>query len=456
MDRTTALSLPFRSVLVANRGAVAARVIRAVKALGLRAIAVHSEADADAPYLAEADAVYAIGPAPARDSYLNQDRLLEVARLAGAEAVHPGYGFLSENASFARRVVEAGLTFIGPSPRCLAAMGEKTEARALMARHGLPVAAGSGLLPDDAAAVLAAARGIGFPLLVKPAAGGGGIGMRAATDEATLLAAVERARALAGRSFGDAGVYLERLVERPRHVEFQVLGDQHGKVRHVFERDCSVQRRHQKVLEETPAPGLPRAEAEAMAAQAAAVLAQLGYDNIGTVEMLLGADGRFTFLEMNTRLQVEHGVTEMATGLDLVAAMIQLAGGARLEQVLPDDISLNGHAIEARVYAENPQNFYPSPGPLTRFRPPPAAAGLRVETGYAEGMTVTPHYDPMLAKVIAHAPTRAGAITALEQALHGFEVVGIKTNIPFLHRVLASDAFRAGQVHTGLAQEVRG
>ncbi len=450
------MSLPFRSVLVANRGAVAARVIRAVKALGLRAIAVHSEADAGAPYLAEADAVHAIGPAPARDSYLNQDRLLEVARAAGAEALHPGYGFLSENAGFARRVVAAGLTFIGPSPRWLAAMGEKTEARALMAQHGLPVAAGSGLLPDDTEAVLAAARGIGFPVLVKPAAGGGGIGMLAAADEAALLAAVERARALAGRSFGDAGVYLERLVERPRHVEFQVLGDQHGQVRHVFERDCSVQRRHQKVLEETPAPGLPRDRAGAMAAQAAAVLAQLGYDNIGTVEMLLGADGRFTFLEMNTRLQVEHGVTEMATGLDLVAAMIRLAGGARLEQVLPADITLNGHAIEARVYAENPVNFYPSPGPLTRFRPPPATPGLRVETGYAEGMTVTPHYDPMLAKVIAHAPTRDGAIAALEQALHGFEVAGIKTNIPFLHRVLASEAFRAGQVHTGLAQEVKG
>ncbi len=448
-------SLPFRSVLVANRGAVAARVIRAVKALGLRAIAVHSEADAGAPYLAEADAVHAIGPAPARESYLNQDRLLELARAAGADALHPGYGFLSENAGFATRVEATGLTFIGPAPRWLAAMGEKTEARALMARHGMPVAAGSGLLPDDAAAVLAAGRGIGFPVLVKPAAGGGGIGMLAAADEAALLAAVERARALAGRSFGDAGVYLERLVERPRHVEFQVLGDRHGQVRHVFERDCSVQRRHQKVLEESPAPMLPRPQATAMAEQAAAVLARLGYDNIGTVEMLLGADGSFIFLEMNTRLQVEHGVTEMVTGLDLVAAMIRLAGGARLEQVLPAAIALSGHAIEARVYAENPVNFFPSPGPLNRFRPPPADAGLRVETGYAEGMVVTPHYDPMLAKVIAHAPTRDGAIARLEEALHGFEVAGIRTNIPFLHRVLASEAFRAGQVHTGLAQELK-
>ena len=439
----------FAKVLVANRGAVAARVIRALRGLGVRSVAVFSEADAGAPYLAEADEAHAIGPAPARDSYLNQDRLLEVAALTGADAVHPGYGFLSENAGFARWVEAAGLRFIGPSPRWIEAMGEKTSARALMARHGMPMAAGSGLLgAEDAAAE--AAR-IGYPLLVKPAAGGGGIGMLAAADEAALLAAVERSRAMATRSFANAQVYLEKLVERPRHVEFQMLGDRHGNVRHLFERDCSVQRRHQKVIEESPAPGV---DAGLMAARAAAILAQLGYDNIGTVEMLLGADGAFSFLEMNTRLQVEHAVTEMVTGVDLVAAMIRLAAGARLDDVLPAEISVRGHAIEARVYAEDPVRFLPSPGPLLRFRPPAGTATLRVETGYREGMVVTPHYDPLLAKVIAHAPTRDSAIAALGEALAGFEVQGLKCNIAFIQRVLASAAFRAGQVHTGLAQEL--
>ncbi len=439
----------FAKVLVANRGAVAARVIRALRLLGVRSVAVFSEADAGAGYVAEADEAHAIGPAPARDSYLNQDRLLDVAAQTGADALHPGYGFLSENAGFARRVQAAGLAFIGPSPRWIDAMGEKTSARALMAKHGMPMAAGSGLL--GAADAAAEAARIGYPVLVKPAAGGGGIGMLAVQDEASLLAAVERSRAMASRSFASVQVYLEKLVLRPRHVEFQMLGDQHGNVRHLFERDCSVQRRHQKVIEESPAPGV---DATPMAARAAAILAQLGYDNIGTVEMLLGADGAFSFLEMNTRLQVEHAVTEMVTGVDLVTVMIRLAAGARLDAVLPAEIKVQGHAIEARVYAEDPVRFLPSPGPLRRFRPPTESATLRVETGYREGMVVTPHYDPLLAKVIVHAPTRDGAIAALSEALAGFEVQGIKCNIAFIQRVLASDAFRAGLVHTGLAQEL--
>lgn len=447
---------PFAKVLVANRGAVAVRIIRALKQLGVRSVAVYSEADAQAPHVAEADEAHAIGPAPARDSYLNQDRVLEVAARCSADALHPGYGFLSENAGFARRVTAAGLTFIGPSARWIEAMGEKTRARALMAERGLPVAAGSGLLPADPAGIAAAGARIGYPVLVKPAAGGGGIGMIAARDEATLLAAVERSRSMASRSFADAEVYLERLAERPRHVEFQMLGDRHGQVRHLFERDCSVQRRHQKVIEEAPAPKLPRARLEGLAAETAAVLAGLGYDNIGTVEMLLGADGGFHFLEMNTRLQVEHAVTEMVTGLDLVAAMIRVAAGARLQDVLPAEIAVHGHAIEARVYAEDPRTFFPSPGPLALFRPPPEVPGLRVETGYREGMAVTPHYDPLLAKVIVHAPTRDAAIADLAEALGRFEVAGLKTNLPFLLRVLASDPFRAGEVHTGLAQEAKG
>ena len=444
-------SLPFTSVLVANRGAIARRVIRCLREYGVRSVAVYSEADAGLPYLAEADEAHCIGPGPARESYLLGDGILELARELRVDAVHPGYGFLSENVAFARAAKAAGIVFIGPSPKAIEAMGEKTAARTLMGGKGLPLARGSAILPMDNDAVLAAARDIGFPVLVKPAGGGGGIGMLAATDEKSLLAAVERARGLAGRSFANADVYLEKLIETPRHIEFQVVGDQFGNVRHLFERDCSLQRRHQKVIEESRAPGVPVAELDAMAEVAARAVAELGYDNVGTVEMLRGADGAFSFLEMNTRLQVEHAVTEMLTGVDLVAAQIRAAGGERLSDILPGTITPVGHAIEARVYAEDPKSFFPSPGPLTHFRPPAASASLRVDTGYAEGCTVTPFYDPMIAKVIAHGPTRDVAMDRLAEGLAGFEVVGIKTNIPFVLKALAHEEFRAGRVHTGLA-----
>ncbi len=444
----------FGTVLVANRGAVARRVIRACRALGVRSVAVYSEADAGLPYLAEADEAHLVGPAPPRESYLDPDRLLRLAAERGVDAVHPGYGFLSENAGFAARVAAAGMVFIGPGAALIGQMGEKTRARALMAGRGLPVAAGSAVLGDDPATAAAAAEAIGYPVLVKPAGGGGGIGMLAAADPAALQRAVERARSAAARSFGNAAIYLERLLERPRHIEFQVLGDRHGAVRALFERDCSVQRRHQKVLEESPAPGVPRAELDAMAAKVAGVLQDLGYDNIGTVEMLRAADGTFSFLEVNTRLQVEHAVTEMVTGVDLVAAMIRSAAGERLGAILPEVVALDGHAVEARVYAEDPKTFFPSTGPLTRFRPPGERAGLRVETGYAEGAVVTPFYDPLLAKVIVHAPTRDAALDGLAEALAGFEVAGVKTNLPFLQRVIGDGAFRTGAVHTGLVGEV--
>ncbi len=371
-----------------------------------------------------------------RESYLHADTLLRVAAQRGVDAVHPGYGFLSENAGFARAVEAAGFTWIGPRPDLIEAMGEKTRARAAMAARGLPVAAGSPPLGPDPAEAAAAAAAIGYPVLVKPAGGGGGIGMLAAADEAALHAAVARARSAAGRSFGDAAVYLERLLQRPRHIEFQVLGDRHGGVAALFERDCSLQRRYQKVLEESPAPNLSRAELDALGAQVAAVLGGLGYDNIGTVEMLRAADGSWSFLEVNTRLQVEHAVTEMVTGVDLVCAMIRVAAGEPLGTVLPAAPALAGHAVEARVYAEDPVRFLPSPGRLDRFRPPPATATLRVETGYAEGCTVTPFYDPMLAKVVAHAPTRPAALDALADALGAFAVAGVKTNLPFLQRVI--------------------
>lgn len=442
----------FKKVLIANRGAVAARVLRSLKALGIGSVAVYSEADASAPYLEEADETYAIGPAHPRESYLNQDTLIDVMRKSGSDAVHPGYGFLAENPDFAERVAEAGATFIGPSPRWISAMGHKTRARDLVAEHGLTIGGGSRVLglEDDP---VAEARKLGFPVLIKPAAGGGGIGMLPARDEAELVKAIKRARSMAERGFGNAEVYLERLIERPRHVEFQILGDRHGDACHVFERDCSVQRRHQKIIEEAPAPGLSRDFAEGLADQIAGTMKSLGYDNIGTVEMLMAQDGSVSFLEVNTRLQVEHGVTEEVTGVDLVASQIRSAAGETLSSILPKKPVIDGHAIQVRVYAEDPKTFFPSPGTLETFRPP-YDKSLRIDTGYREGQDVTPFYDPMLAKVIVQAPTRDKAIDNLIEALAEFEVRGVKTNIPALITLLGSEPFRAGDVHTGLTKDV--
>jgi acetyl-CoA carboxylase, biotin carboxylase subunit len=445
----------FNKVLVANRGAVAARVLRALNDMGVRSVAVYSEADAGAPYLAMASEAYAIGAAPARESYLNHDVILSVLRQSKADGLHPGYGFLSENAGFARKVTASGARFIGPSAKWIDAMGHKTRARELAVQYGMPMSRGSGVLPDDNDAILAAAREIGFPVLVKPAGGGGGIGMLPAKDEAELVSAVERSRSMATRGFGNAEVYLERLLERPRHVEFQVLGDAHGAAAHLFERDCSTQRRNQKVIEEAPAPGLERQTVGEAADKIAGIMQTMGYDNIGTVEMLMGADCAFNFLEMNTRLQVEHGVTEEVTGVDLVKAQIRSAAGHKLADILPTKIEVKGHAIQARVYAEDPKNFFPSPGKLTVFRPP-RGKGVRVDTGYAEGREVTPHYDPMIAKVIVRGDTRERAIDKLIGALEGFEIQGLKNNMPAVLAVLRSEAFRSGAVHTGLIPEVLG
>lgn len=443
----------FQKVVVANRGAIAARVIAALRQLGIASVAVYSEADRDLPYLAMADESYAIGPAAPAASYLNQDALMDVVRRSGADGLHPGYGFLSENPGFATRIIETGCGFIGPSPKWLDAMGHKTQARQLMAKYGMPIGASSGVLSDSWEERLAAARAIGFPVLVKPATGGGGIGMLPAHSEEELAAALDRATSLANRSFGNAELYLERLMLKPRHIEFQVLADRYGAVRHLFERDCSVQRRHQKVIEESPAPNIDRADLAATADRITGILAGLGYDNIGTVETLYDPAAGFAFLEMNTRLQVEHAVTEEVTGIDLVQSQIRLAAGERLDQVLPADIAPRGHAIEVRVYAEDPKRFLPSPGPLRVFRPP-SGPGIRVETGYAEGNTVTPFYDPMLAKLITHGATRRQAISRMQDALDMFAVEGVKTNIAFARQVLADDAFIAGAIHTGLAADV--
>ncbi len=443
----------FAKVFVANRGAVAARVLRCLDKLGIPSVAAYSEADAGAPWLAMAGQSIAIGPAPARESYLNIDRLLQAMRETGCDAVHPGYGFLSENAGFAQRVEDSGYRFIGPSPRWIEAMGHKTRARELAAKEGLPVGRGSGVLPAEPSAILAAAESIGYPILVKPAAGGGGIGMLPARTPEELIAAVERAASMAERGFASREVYLERLVEKPRHVEIQLVGDRHGNVAHVFERDCSVQRRHQKIIEEAAAPRLERSAIEPLAAKVAATMGRLGYDNLGTVEMLLAPDGEFRFLEMNTRLQVEHGVTEEVTGIDLVEAQLRTAAGERLGGILPPAPKLSGHAVQARVYAEDPKRFLPSPGKLTAFEPP-SAPHIRVETGYAAGRDVTPHYDPLIAKVIAKGGTRAEAIDRLVESLQSFRIEGLKHNIPALCAILASQEFREGRVHTGLAAEI--
>jgi acetyl-CoA carboxylase biotin carboxylase subunit len=445
--------MTLNKVLVANRGAVAARVLRALNEMSISSVAVYSEADAGAPYLAYASETYCIGAAPAKESYLNQERILKVLQDSNADAVHPGYGFLSENFEFASSVVALDKLFIGPSPKWIEAMGHKTKARELARSYGLPVGLGSGVLPADRAQVSAAARKIGYPVLVKPAAGGGGIGMLPAYDEAQLFEAVERARSMAERGFSNSEVYLEKLLERPRHIEIQILGDQYGSVRHLYERDCSIQRRHQKVLEEAGAPGIDRKVIDSVADQVTRVMSEMQYDNIGTVEMLMGEDQSFAFLEMNTRLQVEHGVTEEVTGVDLVQSQILLAAGARLDVVLPKDISIKGHAIQARIYAEDPVRFYPSPGKLTVFRPP-TSKNIRVETGYALGRDITPFYDPMIAKVISHENTREQAILSLKIALEAFEIEGVKNNIPALLKILDSSEFREGNIHTNSLSEI--
>jgi acetyl-CoA carboxylase biotin carboxylase subunit len=453
--RTDRRESVFDKVLIANRGAVAARVLRALNSLGVRSVAVYSDADRDAPWVRQAGEAIHIGGAPAVESYLNQDVLLDVLRRTGADGLHPGYGFLAENYVFAQKVEDQGSRFIGPSPRWVEAMGHKTRARELAARNGLPVGRGSEVVGTDREQLLAAAAAVGYPILVKPASGGGGIGMLPVRAPDALHDAVQRASALGLRGFGNGEVYLEHLIERPRHVEVQVMGDRHGAVRHLFERDCSVQRRHQKIIEEAPAPGIARDNAEALGDRVAAMLRRIGYDNIGTVEMLMDAAGEFAFLEMNTRLQVEHGVTEAITGVDLVIAQIRAAAGDPLSVILPEEIVVNGHAIEARVYAEDPQRFFPSPGPLTVFRPPSDPA-VRVETGYAQGLDVTPYYDPLLAKVIVHGPSRDTAIDRLREALSDFAIEGVRHNILALQRILGSEAFRAGDVHTGLVDELQG
>jgi acetyl-CoA carboxylase biotin carboxylase subunit len=441
----------FRSVLVANRGEIARRIVRACRALGIRAIAVYSEADAGAPHVRDADDAVLIGPAPARESYLSIDRIVDAARNRRAEAVHPGYGFLSENWRFAEACEAAGLVFIGPSPAAIRAMGNKTEARRLMAAAGVPVVPGT---PGPVASAAEAARlgaEIGFPLLLKATAGGGGIGMARVQSAAELETAFAAATRRAEAAFGVGAVYVERYLERPRHVEVQVFGDAAGRIVHLHERDCSIQRRHQKLVEETPAPALSPKTKDGLTAAAVAGARAIGYVNAGTMEFLVDASGDFYFIEMNTRLQVEHPVTEEVTGLDLVVAQLRVAAGEPLPWS-QDDIVPRGAAVECRVYAEDPaRNFLPSPGTVSRLVLP-AGDGIRVECGVAEGAAVSVHYDPLLLKLVARGRNRDEAIARLGAALDTCVVDGVRTTIPFLRRVLASPDFRAGRVHTQMIE----
>ena len=437
----------FRKILVANRGAIARRVIRACNELGVASVAVYSEADAAAPYLSEASEAWPLPGETALDTYLNQDALLEAARRANVDAIHPGYGFLAEHEGFARRVIESGLTFIGPAPDLIATLGDKVRARELMVEHGFPVFPGSGLITSLEAARVVAAE-LGYPLLVKPSGGGGGMGMEIVMDPQDLEAAVTRARVVAGGAFANSAVYLERYVTSARHIEYQLLGDA-DRVVHAFERECSVQRRNQKLIEESPAPGIDAHRLGDIAATAARVAQAIGYTNVGTVETLMNANGEVGFLEVNTRIQVEHGVTEAVTGLDLVQMQIQLAQGGSV----PHEIHRSGYAMEARIYAEHPVTMLPSTGRLTAFEVP-GMYGVRVETGYARGQTVTPFYDPMLAKVIATGSTREMAIGRLAVALRAFDIQGVDTNRDLLHKVLMNEDFLDARLDTGLLSRI--
>ena len=443
----------FRTVLVANRGEIALRIIRACRALGIRSVAVYSDADANAPHTRAADQAVHLGPAPAAQSYLSIDRVLQAARTAEADAIHPGYGFLSENWRFADACRAAGIVFVGPPAEVIRAMGEKTEARRRMAAAGVPVLPGSDGPVASAEEARAVAAGIGYPVMLKAAAGGGGIGMALVADAGRLAPAFAAAKRRAESAFGDGAVYLERALETPRHVEVQVLADDHGALVHLYERDCSIQRRHQKLVEESPAPALPTGLAARLHEAGVRAARVAEYRNAGTVEFLVDGEA-FYFLEMNTRLQVEHPVTEEVTGLDVVQAQLRIAAGERLDSTQAA-IPLRGAAIECRIYAEDPERgFLPSPGTITALALP-AGPGIRHECGVEVGSVVSVHYDPLLAKIIAAGADRAEAIERLAAALDAYRVDGVRTTVPLHRRILTHPGFRAGAVHTRFLERGR-
>ncbi|HVA64110.1 MAG TPA: acetyl-CoA carboxylase biotin carboxylase subunit [Terriglobales bacterium] len=448
MPSPTSTTPPFQKILIANRGEIAVRLLRACRDLAIASVAVYSDADRASLHVLLADEAYRLGPAPAAESYLDIDRVLDAARRSGAQAIHPGYGFLAENPAFAAACRDAGLVFIGPSPESMAALGSKTAARRLAQANHIPILAGT----VDAVASLAEAQAIaariGFPIMLKAAAGGGGKGMRLVASAAELPSAFALAGAEAGAAFGDASVFLERAVLQPRHIEIQILGDRHGSLVWLGERECSVQRRHQKIIEESPAPRLSDPTRAAMGQAACAISAAARYHNAGTVEFLVDADERFYFLEVNTRLQVEHPVTELVTGLDLVQLQIRIAAGEPLP-FAQADIVRRGHAIECRICAEDPeQNFMPSPGPVARLVSP-AGPGLREDSGIYQGWTVPLEYDPLLSKLIAWGEDRPQALARMRRALREYQLGGLRHNLGFFRRIFDDPEFCAGRTDTG-------
>ena len=442
----------FESLLVANRGEIARRVLRTAARLGVRTIAVHSEADADLPFVHEANEAILIGPAAPADSYLDIKRVLEAAARSGAEAIHPGYGFLAENAEFAQAVIDAGLVWVGPAPDAIDSMGDKVKARNRMSAAGVPVAPGTQDPVDTVDAARAAAKEIGFPVMVKAAAGGGGIGMSVARDDDELTKAFETARTRAERFFANPAILLERYIENARHVEVQILGLGDGRVVALGERDCSVQRRHQKVAEETPSPGVRLALRGEMLAGAIRAAEAVDYRNAGTVECLVDpVKQEYVFLEMNTRLQVEHPVTELCTGIDIVEQQLRIAAG---ESPTFDEFEARGHAIELRVYAEDPKRFLPSPGHIDEWVEP-KGDGVRVDAGYVAGNTVTPYYDPLLAKLCTYGADRDEALERARKAVAAFTISGLKTNLPFFVELLDDPSFVSGDYDTGLVDRMR-
>src|SRR5438105_8576468 len=445
----------FSKILIANRGEIACRVARTARRLGITTVAVYSDADARALHVELWDEAYRLGPPAPRDSYLNVEAILRIARESGAEAIHPGYGFLSENESFAAACAKAGVVFIGPPPAAIAAMGSKSAAKTIMARAGVPLVPGYHG-DDQTPAVLAReADAIGYPVLIKATAGGGGKGMKVANDANEFPAALASAQREAKASFGDDRVILEKYLTSPRHIEMQVFADTHGNAVHLFERDCSVQRRHQKIVEEAPAPGMTRERRKMMGDAAITAAQSIGYVGAGTVEFIAAQDGAFHFMEMNTRLQVEHPVTEMITGVDLVEWQLRVASGEPLPKT-QRELAINGHAIEARIYAEDPnRGFLPSIGHLVHWRMPQATPRVRVDTGVRAGDTISPYYDPMLAKLIVWGEDRERACEEMLTALGECEVVGVATNIAFLERLIRHEAFASGQLDTGLIDKHR-
>ncbi|HET9743856.1 MAG TPA: acetyl-CoA carboxylase biotin carboxylase subunit [Terriglobales bacterium] len=441
-------SPPFQKILIANRGEIAVRVIRACREMGIATVAIFSDVDRAALHVMKADEAYHIGPAPARESYLNIATVLDIARRSGAEAIHPGYGFLSENPEFARACESAGVKFIGPPASAMEMLGSKTSARQAADRAGLPRVPGSVRALESLDEARKVAANVGYPIMLKAAAGGGGKGMRRVDSVADLESAFRGAQSEALSSFGNGDVYIEKLIVNPRHIEVQVFGDEHGHLVYLGERECSVQRRHQKVIEEAPSAVVDSAMRKAMGETAVAIARTAGYYNAGTVEFLVDQQKKFYFLEMNTRLQVEHPVTELVTGLDLVHLQILVASGARLP-FTQQDVQLRGHAIELRIYAEDPENnFFPSPGKIARLLTP-SGPGIREDSGIYEGWTVPLDYDPMLSKLIAYAPTREQAVRRLRRALDEYFIGGIASNLPLFRRILNDEKFVAAQIDTG-------